>query len=111
MADEKTFLVPTVSIETLGECLRLEVAKAFGRPVEKYTSSAHKEVYRDIAQELLKRARLATPIRIVRGRVRFDENYKSVQWIEPIDGSPDVLLTNLGLEGELVELIQVEPVE
>ena len=53
MADEQKVLVPTVSIEALGECLRLGVAKAFGRPVEKFTSSAHKEVYREIAREFI----------------------------------------------------------
>ncbi len=107
MAEEEKVLVPGVSIETLGECLRLEVAKAFGRPVEKFTSSAHKEVYRDIAGEFLKRARLKTPIRTVRGFVRCDVD--AGQWLEPADGSPDVYLVALGREDSLIELIQVEP--
>ena len=107
MADEEKVLVPGVSVETLGECLRLEVAKAFGRPVEKFTSSAHKEVYRDIAREFLKRARLRTPIRTVRGIVRCDVD--AGQWLEPTDGSPDVYLVALGREDELIEIIQVEP--
>ncbi|MCK4513385.1 hypothetical protein KAW64_16670 [bacterium] len=108
MADE-TFLVPRVSIETLGECLCLEVAKAFGRPVEEFTSSAHKEAYREMARELLTRARLVVPIKIVKGTVRFDSSDRTTQWIEPADGSPDVLLSSFGVEDELIELIQVEP--
>ncbi len=107
MADDEKVLVPGVSVETLGECLRLEVAKAFGRPVEKFTSSAHKEVYREIAREFLKRARLKTPIRIVRGIIRWDID--DGQCLEPRDGSPDVFFVSLGREGELIEIIQVEP--
>ena len=107
MADNEKVLVPGVSVETLGECLRLEVAKAFGRPVEKFTSSAHKEVYREIAREFLKRARLKTPVRMVRGTLRCDQD--AGQWLEPADGSPDVYLTNLGREDQLIEIIQVEP--
>jgi len=109
MADEEKVLVPGVSVETLGECLRLEVAKAFGRPVEKFTSSAHKEVYRDIAREFLKRARLRTPIKIVRGTIRFDTELPYWQWLEPKDGSADLELSSFGNEGELIEIIQVEP--
>jgi hypothetical protein len=106
--DEKV-LVPRVSVETLGECLRLEVAKAFGRPVEKFTSSAHKEVYREIAREFLKRARLRIPLKIVRGTIRFDTELPSVEWLEPKDGSPDLNLSSFGAEDELIEIIQVEP--
>lgn len=109
MPDEEKVLVPGVSVETLGECLRLEVAKAFGRPVEKFTSSAHKEVYREIAREFLKRARLKTPIKIVRGTIRADTELAYVEWLEPQDGSPDLSLGSFGSEGELIEIIQVEP--
>ena len=109
MPDEEKVLVPGVSVETLGECLRLEVAKAFGRPVEKFTNSTTKEVYRDIAREFLKRARLRTPIKIVRGTIRCDVDSRQIQWLEPTDGSPDVFLVSLGHEGDIVELIQVEP--
>ena len=108
MADDKKVPVPGVSIETLGECLRLEVAKAFGRPVEKFTSSAHKEVYRDIAREFLKRARLRTPVKIVRGCIRIDVDNPFEQWLEPKDGSPDLHVSSFGTEGELIEIIQVE---
>ena len=109
MPDDEKVLVPTVSVETLGECLRLEVAKAFGRPVEKFTSSAHKELYREIAREFLKRARLRTPMKIVRGTIRVDTELAYVEWLEPKDGSPDLWLSRFGSEGELVEFIQVEP--
>ena len=109
MADDEKVLVPGVSVETLGECLRLEVAKAFGRPIEKFTSSAHKEVYREIAREFLKRARLRTPIKIVRGTLRCDVDNPDAQWIEPADGSPDMTLLMFGREDELIEIIQVEP--
>lgn len=112
MADGEKVLVPGVSIETLGECLRLEVAKAFGRPVEKFTSSAHKELYREMAREMLKRARLKTPVRIVRARVRRLAStacYDAIEWLEPSDGGPDLTLTAFGKDDELIELIQVEP--
>lgn len=109
MAEDEKVLVPGVSMETLGECLRLEVAKAFGRPVEKFTNSTTKVVYQDIAREFLKRARLRTPIKIVRGTIRFDTELPSMQWLEPQDGSPDLSLSGFGGEGELIELIQVEP--
>jgi hypothetical protein len=112
MTDEEKVLVPGVSVETLGECLRLEVAKAFGRPVEKFTSSAHKEVYREIAREFLKRARLKTPVRHVRAHVRMIATaaaHDPIEWLEPIDGSPDLLVSSFGAEDELVDIIQVEP--
>ena len=109
MANEEKVLVPGVSVETLGECLRLEVAKAFGRPVEKFTNSATKEVYRDIAREFLKRARLRIPCRTVRGHIRCDVDSRQIQWLEPTDGSPDVYLISFGHESSLIELIQVEP--
>ena len=109
MPDEEKVLVPGVSVETLGECLRLEVAKAFGRPVEKFTNSTTKEVYRDIAREFLKRARLRTPTKIVRGTLRFADGGGLEEWLEPKDGSPDLHLSSFGTEGELIEIIQVEP--
>jgi len=108
MADKEKVLVPGVSIETLGECLRLEVAKAFGRPVEKFTSSAQKEVYRDIAAEFLKRARLKTPVKIVKGHLRFMDIGERM-WLEPLDGSMDVDCASFGHEGDLIEIVQVEP--
>lgn len=107
MADKEKVLVPGVNVETLGECLRLELVKAFGRPVEKFTSSAHKEVYREIAWELLKRARLKTPLRFVRGVIRCDMDNQ--QWIEPRDGTADINLLDLGPKDGHIELIQVEP--
>ncbi len=113
MADKEKIQVPGVSIETLGECLRLEVAKAFGRPVEKFTSSANKETYREIAREMLKRARLRVPTKHIRAYLRGmdgdpDPSVLSM-WLEPTDGSPDADLGSLGHEGELIEIIQVEP--
>lgn len=110
VARKQTGMVPGVDLETVARLLRERVRETFGRPVEEFTSSATADTYRAIARELLVAARLLVPVKRVKGKlVRLGVSGSSTTWIEPSDGSMDWSLDDLGTDGDLVEVVVVEP--
>lgn len=111
MAEEQKGMVPGVSLETLGESIRLGLLRTFGRPIEEWTSSRHKTVYHELAREVLRAAHLKVPIKRVRGKIRVlgvVDSRTVLQWLEPNDGSSDVRMTSFGDANDLIEIVQVE---
>ena len=96
-----------VAVETtpkeLGVLLRDELARAFGSDVASVVSSRHAAVYEEIAALLLGRAGVMTVRRFTLAKLRIGEPGGHV-WFERPDGLPDPDLSNLGVDGDVVDL-------
>jgi hypothetical protein len=106
-------MVTTEDLDRLGHRLRQLMAKTFGEAAEQVVSSRHKEAYRAIVASLLADVKVRGPKQIVRGSLRYGRRDGNPwgAWIEGDCGIADFYLTDLGLDGDFVEIVILDPVK